>query len=227
MEASLDRFTIKWKLGFQQVMITLFENIPFIDTWPTSLRGNRIEHLTVLQWIFFVVCTWSWKWNKISATCNIWVWPLQEKVSKWRDSNLKNVLYYKAHRIILIANVKIGVGIKKNILKKTQHTHPLSKSIQVREQSFPLISLDRAKVWGVGNPTYRRRYCQLLHIDAIETIKIHRNTPKALSRDRHRIVMHRISQGQKVQTWSWTRGQTVGWNSLPCLPQFLHLKSTT
>lgn len=78
----------------------------------------------LLQWILFMACTWSWKQNKISATCNIWVWPLQEKVSKWRDSNLINVLYYKAYGIILIANVKTGVGIKKNILKKTPiHTH--------------------------------------------------------------------------------------------------------
>lgn len=155
LEASLDRFIIKWKLGFQQVMIRLFENIPFIDMWPTSLRSSRIEHLTVLQWIFLMVYrnyTCSWKWNKISATCNIWVWSLQEKVSKWRDSKLINVLYYKAYRIILIADVKIGVGIKKNKLKKP-NIHTLGKKVQVREQSFPLISLDRAAVWGVGNPT--------------------------------------------------------------------------
>lgn len=49
LEASLERLAIKRKLGFQQVVITLFENTPFTDTWPTSLRSNRIEHLTVLQ----------------------------------------------------------------------------------------------------------------------------------------------------------------------------------
>lgn len=96
--------------------------------------------------------TWSWKWSKISATCNIWVWSLKEKVSKWRDGKLINVLYYKAYKIILIADVKIGVEIKKNKLKKP-NTHTLGKKVQVREQSFPLIPLDRAAVWGAGNPT--------------------------------------------------------------------------
>lgn len=69
----------KMKVWLPTRMIILLENILFIDMWPTSLRRNR----TVLQWIILVICTnytWSWKSNKTSATCNIWVWSyLQEK----------------------------------------------------------------------------------------------------------------------------------------------------
>lgn len=146
LEASLERLVTKWKLGFQQAMIILFENISFIDTWPTSLRSNRIEHLTALQWIIFVICTnytRSWKPSKMSVTAIFEYGPTyKRKGSKWKDSELKNVFYYTAH------------SWREHWDTHKNHHPPkkLNPGQEPYQKSFTLVLLDGAAAWRVGNP---------------------------------------------------------------------------
>jgi len=78
-------------------MITLFENIPFIDMWPISLRSNGIVCLTVLHWIILVICTNDTILEFQSNVCNMqylsMVLLTRKKGPKWRDSKLTNVFY--------------------------------------------------------------------------------------------------------------------------------------